>query len=245
MHLRSGNALNKMTKSANTGASMSSQSLQSSSQPHNTQTSTPAVGASVPLALGATMAMPVLTEMRVTDPTTAPPVTAQMTKPGMGTFVPPFTAGVPVSTSVPTSSNPQVRTRFDDRVIKTKNSSRYQPYGITTSMMANFHNIPAFTKLANPFTSFNTHSPSSSSVFGRSALPALTIKFMMLFRQQMDESNREMVNLLTQQIGMVFNPLIQTMNQGYQALATQMGRITYFFTPSTNCLLKIKLETYG
>ena len=59
---------------------------------------------------------------------------------------------------------------------------------------------------------------------------------MMLFRQQMDESNHEMVNLLTQQIGTVFNPLIQTTNQGYQALATQMGRIVDFFTPSANCL---------
>jgi len=53
----------------------------------------------------------------------------------------------------------------------------------------------------------------------------------MLFRQQMDERNHEMVNLLTQQIGTVFNPLIQTTNQGYQALATQMGRIADFFTP--------------
>jgi len=30
---------------------------------------------------------------------------------------------------------------------------------------------------------------------------------------------------------MVFNPLIQNTNQSYQALATQMGRITYFFAP--------------
>jgi hypothetical protein len=99
-------------------------------------------------------------------------------------------------------------------------------------MMANLHNTPAFTEHANPFTPFNKHSPSSSSVFGRSALPTLTTESMMLFRQQMDESNHEMVNLLTQQIGTVFNPLIQTTNQGYQALATQIGRIAYFFTPS-------------
>jgi len=46
---------------------------------------------------------------------------------------------------------------------------------------------------------------------------------MMLFRQQIDESNHEMVNLLTQQIGTEFNPLVQNTNQGYQALATQMG----------------------
>jgi hypothetical protein len=77
-----------------------------------------------------------------------------------------------------------------------------------TSMTANLHNVPEFTKHANPYTPFNTHNLLSSSVFGRSALPALTTESMMLFRKQMDESNHEMVNLLTQQIGMVFNPLI-------------------------------------
>jgi hypothetical protein len=38
-----------------------------------------------------------------------------------------------------------------------------------------------------------------------------------------------MVNILTQKVGLVFNPLIQNTNQSYQALATQIGRITYFF----------------
>jgi len=47
MHLLSGKVLNKMTKYANIGASMSSQS---SSQAQITQTSTPIVGASVPTA---------------------------------------------------------------------------------------------------------------------------------------------------------------------------------------------------
>jgi len=53
----------------------------------------------------------------------------------------------------------------------------------------------------------------------------------MLFRQQMDESNHEMVNLSTQQFGTLFNPLIQNMNQVYQSLTTQMGRIADFFAP--------------
>jgi len=53
----------------------------------------------------------------------------------------------------------------------------------------------------------------------------------MLFRQQMDESNHKMVYLLTRQIGTVFNPLIQSTNKIYQALATQMGRIANFFAP--------------
>jgi len=52
---------------------------------------------------------------------------------------------------------------------------------------------------------------------------------MNLLRQQMDESNHEMVNLLTQQIGTMFNPLIRETNRSYPALTTKMGRITYFF----------------
>jgi len=40
-----------------------------------------------------------------------------------------------------------------------------------------------------------------------------------------------MVNLLTPQIGTVFNPLIRVTNRSYQALTTQMGRITDFFAP--------------
>jgi hypothetical protein len=44
-----------------------------------------------------------------------------------------------------------------------------------------------------------------------------------------------MVNLLPQQIGTVFNPLIWDTNQSHQALTTQMGRIADFFVPPT-CL---------
>jgi len=47
----------------------------------------------------------------------------------------------------------------------------------------------------------------------------------------MDDINHEMVNLLTQQIDTVFNPLIQSINQSYQALATQVGRIADLFAP--------------
>jgi len=78
--LRSGKTLNKMTKFAYIDASMSSQSLQSFSQAQITQTSTPAVDASVPTTLGTTMAMSVSTEIGVIAPTTAPTITSQMTQ---------------------------------------------------------------------------------------------------------------------------------------------------------------------
>jgi len=47
------------------------------------------------------MAMPVSTEMGVTAPTTTPTITAQMTRPEMGTFVQPFTAGILVTPRFP------------------------------------------------------------------------------------------------------------------------------------------------
>ncbi|PNX89261.1 hypothetical protein L195_g045379, partial [Trifolium pratense] len=56
----------------------------------------------------------------------------------------------------------------------------------------------------------------------------LTTASVLSLRQQMDESNHEIVNLLTQQIGTVFNPLIQNTNESYQMLAFQMSRIADF-----------------
>lgn len=45
----------------------------------------------------------------------------------------------------------------------------------------------------------------------------------------MDESDHDMVNRLTQQIGTLFNRLIQNKNNTYQQLAHQMGQLFYFF----------------
>jgi hypothetical protein len=100
-------------------------------------------------------------------------------------------------------------------------------------MLGNVHNsASAFADQANPFIMHNIHSPSSSSILGRNTLPLLRTNSMNLFRQQMDESNHEMVNLLTQKIGTVFNPLIRDTNRSYQDSTTQMGRIADFFAPS-------------
>lgn len=45
----------------------------------------------------------------------------------------------------------------------------------------------------------------------------------------MDESSHKMVKMLTQQIGTMFNPLIQNTNHNYKLLANQMGQIVDFF----------------
>ncbi|PNX61620.1 hypothetical protein L195_g060749, partial [Trifolium pratense] len=79
-------------------------------------------------------------------------------------------------------------------------------------------------------------SPSASVVGNRArdiAQQNLTNVTMMSFRQQMDESNHEMVNTLTSQLGTILNPLINNTNDNYQLLAHQMGRIADFFgTPA-------------
>jgi len=110
--------------------------------------------------------MPDSAEMGVTASTTSPTITAPMTRLEVVTFVPLFTAGVSVSTSVPTSRHPQVRPRLDDRYVTMQSLSREQPYGMLTSMMANLHNNASTPAYHNPFTPFNTTSPSSFSVFG-------------------------------------------------------------------------------
>lgn len=67
--------------------------------------------------------------------------------------------------------------------------------------------------------------------FGSPAMPTFTTNFVMVLRQQMDEGNHDMVNMLTQQMDTIFNPLIQNMNQSYHELETQMNRITEFSNP--------------
>lgn len=41
---------------------------------------------------------------------------------------------------------------------------------------------------------------------------ALTTNFVMVMQQQMDEGNHDNINTLTQQMGTIFNPLIQNRN---------------------------------
>lgn len=63
----------------------------------------------------------------------------------------------------------------------------------------------------------------------------LTTNSLLAVRQQIDKSNYDMLNILTQQIGSVFNPLIPNTNDRYQQLAHQMDRIVYFFgTPQAH-----------
>jgi len=45
----------------------------------------------------------------------------------------------------------------------------------------------------------------------------------------MEESNHEMVNMVTQQIGTMINPLIRETKSSYQMLSAHMERIANYF----------------
>ncbi|KAK2435120.1 hypothetical protein QL285_020199 [Trifolium repens] len=107
-------------------------------------------------------------------------------------------------------------------------ASRNYPYGMPTTMMQGLQTSALlFTETAP-----GVYVPNNPGTFGsatRNNTSALTNTALAAMRQQMDDSNHDMVNMLTQQIGTVFNPLIQNTNQSYQLLANQMGRIADFF----------------
>ncbi|KAK2428816.1 hypothetical protein QL285_027304 [Trifolium repens] len=107
-------------------------------------------------------------------------------------------------------------------------ASRNYPYGMPTTMMQGLQTSASlFTETAP-----GVYVPNNPEIFDsatRNNTPTLTNIPLAAMRQQMDDSNHDMVNMLTQQIGTVFNPLIQNTNQSYQLLANQMGRIADFF----------------
>lgn len=54
-------------------------------------------------------------------------------------------------------------------------------------------------------------------------LPTLTNNSAAAWRQHMDESNHKMVQMLTQTLTTVLNPLIQNTTQSNQQMTTQMA----------------------
>jgi len=112
------------------------------------------------------------------------------------------------------------------------------PYGMPTSMMQGLHTNPSASSetlnvsmphLFNSGVSVPFRSPQQSFILFGSPQQSLTNASLSALRQQMEETNHEMVNMVTQQIGTVINPLIQDSNKSYQPLSVQMERMADFF----------------
>src|SRR3954467_11426722 len=108
---------------------------------------------------------------------------------------------------------------------------RFNPqFGMPTSMMQGLHTNPSLYSDSMIATSTSSLGGRPISMgYNHQTLPSLSTTSMLSIRQQMDESNHEMGNALTQQMGTVFTPMINNTNQSYEILAGQMARIADFF----------------
>ena len=93
-----------------------------------------------------------------------------------------------------------------------------------SSFMMGLHNSPPVVS-----ENLNTVHPQvyypGPSVSGVNPQQTLNNASLVALRQLMEDSNHEMVNMLTQQIGTVFNPLIRDTHNSYLTLSDQMWRI--------------------
>jgi hypothetical protein len=173
--------------------------------------------------------MPISTIMGVTASMSVS-TTAALTQLDLVDFVPP-----PVTFPLtPRDTNHQIRISLDNIFLSMQQFTmhmvtREYPYGMLKTGIQT--NVSTYVDNAIVFTPYDTDLSLGSSMPGRNALASFTIDSLNSLRKQMDENNHEMVNMLTQQIVTVFNPLIQNTNQSYQALVTQMGRIADLFSP--------------
>lgn len=114
-------------------------------------------------------------------------------------------------------------------------AGREYPYGMSVAMMADLQmNTSMYADnamiVAFPFNPYLTLGSSINSLrregwsqeglgYIPQAIPPLTNNSPMDVRKHMDDSKHAIVNMLTQQIGTIFNPLIQNTNYSYQQLA--------------------------
>lgn len=100
-------------------------------------------------------------------------------------------------------------------------------------------NVIAITPLYNPYnasvSTINNMVWPEGINYSPHNTPSLNTTSMMVIRQQMDESNLELVSIHTQQMGTIFNPWIANTNQTYEVLANQMGCIAAFFGTPPVC----------
>lgn len=109
--------------------------------------------------------------------------------------------------------------------------SRDSPYGMSTTMMSGLQrsastcadNNATITSPLNPYVAsgssishYDQATQHGGPLFSPPNMYILTKNSMLSIRQKIDESNHEMINMPTQQIATVFNPVIQNTNQSYQ-----------------------------
>jgi hypothetical protein len=122
------------------------------------------------------------------------------------------TMAMPTTQAIPTGATiPGQTTQVVPAFFNLGTSCRNMPYGMPTSLMQGLHMNPSsFSESLNvPMPQLFT--PGVSIPF-ETPQKTLTNASMMALRQQMDEANHDMTNLVTQQMGAVINHLIRDSN---------------------------------
>ncbi|KEH33479.1 hypothetical protein MTR_3g040260 [Medicago truncatula] len=94
-------------------------------------------------------------------------------------------------------------------------NNRNYPYGMPPSFIVGHHTNPS------------TYSENLNVMRPQFYYPGASVPIAL--RHQLEDFNHEIVNMLAQQIGTVFNPLIRETHNSYLTLSDQMGRIADFF----------------
>lgn len=115
-----------------------------------------------------------------------------------------------------------------------------QPYGMPTSMMASFHNTTSM--FTEPVVNATSPLQGSDSAINNMVIMSqplgmgfpiqtsnLTNNSTTVIRKQMDKSNHEMVQMLDNQMGTIFNPLIQNITQMNKTMEVQITCIDDLF----------------
>src|ERR1043165_146849 len=106
---------------------------------------------------------------------------------------------------------------------------RNPPYGMPTSFMVGLHNASTSSPVQGSGSGMNHLGTNSQNLGNYTQLPTLTTNNQAALRQQMDDSNHDMVGILAREMNAIFGPLIQNINRTNQENAVQMTRIADFF----------------
>ncbi|KEH41558.1 hypothetical protein MTR_1g052285 [Medicago truncatula] len=209
----------------------------------NTATSNPATASGVetnpPVPPGVTQSSQTGTTTPVIEPVLTPTgntTAAQTSQATLSNIMAAYTSRAIPATSMATQTS-QTMGSASSQGFFNHGTGRRAPYGMPTSLMQNLQTSPSVSSesLNAPMPQlFNIGESipfrTSQQPFIPFGLPqrSLTNASLSALRQQMEETNHEMVNLVTQHVGTVINPLIGDTNNSYQPLSLQMERIANF-----------------
>lgn len=123
-------------------------------------------------------------------------------------------------------------------------------YGMSYSLMPGYQSTSSATLFleTNPPLQGSAQGGNIRNTTQNRTMP-LSNTSVAVLRQQMDDSNHELVNMLTNQMGTIFNPLIQESTETNRQVANQLTRLCNFLgaparqiTPTIRPIIPVQIE---